>query len=522
MNSLLALFDIPRDRLTESEESALRAQACADAERLAVEIQDSSQVTAAEIEASVLDADQRGWPEVARACLLLEVLRAERDPREVLIAAIERLLDRATRDGDPAMVALALARRSEVRTTSGDPAQFVAASDDLARATVLLEAASGPPRTRARAHVNCGVAYGHRNLWELEDEQYRLAEVALSGEELGEIGLVILFNRAEVQLEWACAQRELGATEEACERARLAAAVMRAADGEGLPDGWRLELRVGAQLLDAIASGSGAPEPDPVAATGHVAGVQHLARALRASDPAAALKEADAALELINPAASRHVHNLALAVAAEIETALAGAETAGLRYARHLRRLRWEARLSALASMQSLLQVERLRSEHDLLTQHAYLDELTRLGNRRALHRHVEGLLAQGVSAVTVVALDVDNLKAINDTYGHAVGDETLVRLAALLRDAVRSDDIAVRVGGDEFLLVLPATRLDAARRRVRTILAGVSGAPWEEVSPGLQVTVSAGLASGEPSQLTATIRAADQALYRSKSGKGG
>ncbi len=521
VKSLVASPDAGRRPLTDADEATLRTQASAGAERLAVEIQDGAEITAEEIADFVREADQHGWPEVARSCLLLEVIRSERDPKEVHIAAIERLLDRATGDGDAATVALALARRSEVQTTSGDPAEFVAANADLARATVLLEGATGSPRMRARAHVNCGIVYGQRHLWELEDEHYLAAEVALHGERLADIGLVILYNRAELQLEWACALRELGKTEEAHERLDVAIEALRAADVELMPESWRQELRIFARLLDAIAPGAGAPNAGEGVAEGHNAGMLHLADALSATDRAHALREADMALELVDPAKSRHVHNLALGVAAEIEAATAGAETAGLRYARHLANLRWEARLSRLASMQSLLQVERLRSEHDLLTQHAYLDDLTRLGNRRALYRHVDGLVTRGVESVAVVVIDIDHFKAVNDTYGHAVGDEALARLASLLCSAVRVQDLAVRIGGDEFMLVLPSTKPSASRRRTQAILAAIEAAPWDEVSPGLKVTASAGLACGDPHQLTTIILAADEALYRSKADGG-
>jgi diguanylate cyclase (GGDEF)-like protein len=296
---------------------------------------------------------------------------------------------------------------------------------------------------------------------------------------------------------------------------------LRAADVELMPESWRQELRIFARLLDAIAPGAGVPNAGEVVAERHYAGMLHLAEALVASDRTHAMSEAEMALELIDPAKSRHVHNLALGVAAEIEAAIAGAETAGLRYARHLAHLRWEARLSRLASMQSLLQVERLRSEHDVLTQHAYLDDLTRLGNRRALYRHVDGLVARRVGSVAVVVIDIDHFKAVNDACGHAVGDEALARLASLLRSAVRAQDLAVRIGGDEFMLVLPSTKPGASRRRAQAILAAVEAAPWEEVRPGLNVTASAGLACGDPHQLTTIILAADDALYRSKAAGG-
>jgi diguanylate cyclase (GGDEF)-like protein len=183
--------------------------------------------------------------------------------------------------------------------------------------------------------------------------------------------------------------------------------------------------------------------------------------------------------------------------------------------------MRWAVRMSELTSMHSLLSAERLRAEHALLSQHAYLDDLTGLGNRRALLAHMEGLAAQEVDSVTLVLVDVDNFKPINDTYGHAVGDETLVHLADVLRGAVRSGDIAVRLGGDEFLLVLSSIGALAARRRAKDILAAIAAVPWDGVTPGLTVSVSLGLASGAPRDLEQLTALADTALYRVKAAGG-
>ncbi len=91
------------------------------------------------------------------------------------------------------------------------------------------------------------------------------------------------------------------------------------------------------------------------------------------------------------------MHLFALALAVELEAADAGHETAGLRWGRELVERRWERRLAALASMESLIDVERLSAEHAELQQHAFLDDLTGLANRRALARFTQGLLGRGV-----------------------------------------------------------------------------------------------------------------------------
>jgi diguanylate cyclase (GGDEF)-like protein len=119
------------------------------------------------------------------------------------------------------------------------------------------------------------------------------------------------------------------------------------------------------------------------------------------------------------------------------------------------------------------------------------------------------------------VLIDVDRFKLINDTYGHAVGDETLRRLADVLRRGVRAGDIAVRLGGDEFLLVLSSINALAARRRAKQLLAGIQAVPWHTLSHGLAVTASLGLASGSPRQVEGLTGLADAALYRAKAAGG-
>ncbi|MGO9975720.1 MAG: GGDEF domain-containing protein [Solirubrobacteraceae bacterium] len=484
-------------------------------------------ISRATIEEIVDGASERGWPEIVMAGLYLEVIRCRPEGKEAHLEAIARLLKRAEAEGDAVMSALALARRARALTSAADPALSVAAEMDLARASVLIDGAlidgaEGMPSWRARAHINCAIAYGQRDLWELEDQHYRAAEAVLGGKrEESRLWRGIVYNRAEFQLDWTCAMRELGETEAVAHHAAVAAEFLRAAQISAMPASWREELRIFAALLGAIAPSVGGPAPEVVPAEGEFAGYVHLARALSAPDAERAAHEAAAAVESIDPDTQSRAHSLALCVAAEIEVASVGSETAGIRYARRLAQRHYAVRLSALASMQSLLSAERLRSEHDLLSKRVFLDDLTRLGNRSALVGYVESLAAQGVSSIALVLLDVDGFKAINDTYGHRVGDEVLIHLAAVLRDGVRNGDLAVRLGGDEFLLVLASMEREAARRRAETILAGISAAPWEQISPGLQLTASLGLAFGRPQELEGLTERADIALYSSKAAGG-
>lgn len=102
---------------------------------------------------------------------------------------------------------------------------------------------------------------------------------------------------------------------------------------------------------------------------------------------------------------------------------------------------------------------DKLRQHNDHLTQLARLDSLTQLPNRFYFDLSAKRLLAQAerhMNKVAVLSLDLDGFKKVNDHYGHAVGDKVLQRVAASLHDVVRHEDLVARVGGDEFIIILP------------------------------------------------------------------
>ena len=120
---------------------------------------------------------------------------------------------------------------------------------------------------------------------------------------------------------------------------------------------------------------------------------------------------------------------------------------------------------------------------------------------------------------VSVVMLDIDRFKAVNDTYGHPVGDEVLRRLGRILKQSVRKEDLAVRYGGEEFLLVLFGAEREAAKEVVERIRERFRS---ERVAPiPYPLTLSAGIAGGEVPEgretLEEWILKADYALLRAK-----
>ncbi len=152
----------------------------------------------------------------------------------------------------------------------------------------------------------------------------------------------------------------------------------------------------------------------------------------------------------------------------------------------------------------------------------AVVDDLTGLANRRRFFEVAERDLAscrRGGRPLTVLMLDLDRFKQVNDTYGHQTGDEVLRELAQRLAAEIRSTDILGRYGGEEFALALPDSDAEAAAQAAERLRAAVDGAPFLTRSGALPITISIGLADLHPddADLDALLARADQALYRAK-----
>lgn len=117
-----------------------------------------------------------------------------------------------------------------------------------------------------------------------------------------------------------------------------------------------------------------------------------------------------------------------------------------------------------------------------------------------------------------VAMLDLDRFKDVNDRYGHAVGDEALRLFAATVRNAIRPGDALGRYGGEEFLMLLAGTAPAAAVAIAERVRLAVAGADWQRLAPGLQVTVSIGVAAGKPGEtVEQLVERADRAVYAAK-----
>jgi diguanylate cyclase (GGDEF)-like protein len=152
----------------------------------------------------------------------------------------------------------------------------------------------------------------------------------------------------------------------------------------------------------------------------------------------------------------------------------------------------------------------------------AMTDALTGVANRRwiqdiAGHAVRQARLADQPLAMLV--FDIDHFKRINDAHGHQVGDQVLVRVVHACQAGLRQVDRLGRIGGEEFLAILPGIDLDGGRHIAERLRGQVNALDLEDIAPGLKVSISLGVAAlgGVAEGLEALVQQADRALYRAK-----
>lgn len=166
---------------------------------------------------------------------------------------------------------------------------------------------------------------------------------------------------------------------------------------------------------------------------------------------------------------------------------------------------------------------ERLRTNYELSLSMALTDSLTGVFNRRYMDAHLPRLTQRNQAnqkPLAALMLDIDNFKQVNDTYGHSVGDEVLVQLASRVSQNLRNVDLVARMGGEEFLVVMPDADLQIATSVAERLRRLIADTPFTiSVAPGtLPVTASLGVAVFEPgSGPEMLLRRADSALYLAK-----
>lgn len=174
-------------------------------------------------------------------------------------------------------------------------------------------------------------------------------------------------------------------------------------------------------------------------------------------------------------------------------------------------------RLSVFALVMAL--VDRLKWLHQREYALARVDVLTQLPNRRAFHEHGAAEIARAQRyrhSLTVISLDLDDFKSVNDNDGHDAGDRVLRVVAETLRKNIRSTDVAGRLGGDEFAVLLPETGRDAAGAIAAKLQQQLRHAMRKE---GWPVTASLGVATfaAPPESIDHAMKQSDALMYRAK-----
>lgn len=151
----------------------------------------------------------------------------------------------------------------------------------------------------------------------------------------------------------------------------------------------------------------------------------------------------------------------------------------------------------------------------------AETDELTGLTNRRSFFAQASDQLdeaAASESPISLLVIDADYFKQLNDTYGHATGDAALKFISEKLEASIRRSDLACRLGGEEFAILLPGVYEDQALPMAERILSRISAQPMVHDSKIIEMSVSCGIADTSVSyDMTALFKAADDALYAAK-----
>lgn len=174
---------------------------------------------------------------------------------------------------------------------------------------------------------------------------------------------------------------------------------------------------------------------------------------------------------------------------------------------------------------ESKIEIDKLRQNLQQVTSEAQKDGLTNLYNRRTFERLLEEYMTAAQEQkmeMCLIMLDVDHFKKFNDTYGHLLGDEVLKIVARTLTDLLKGRDVVARFGGEEFVVVLPATPLDGALRVADAIRQTIATKELKRKDTGQnfgQITVSLGVSRYRHGvdDIPALIKRADEALYQSK-----
>ena len=442
--------------------------------------------------------------------------------------ALDLVVAAAERDGSRGWLACGLATRAAQQLRLGETNSTDYDLDGVLRDLVgaeLLVGEETEPVAAVNGRVAIGIAYFELRLYELAGPQYEAA-YAMSPADNGNRAMW-LYNQAEMHLFWALELYQVGQVTEAeshtAEAERYALAAADAARGPQAA-AWRdyALLAAACAMADRHDPAGAAAAIDRALAAVAAHGMADSTIAFSRPFHAVALRRSgrpDEALAVIERAVAGLPADTGWLIAAAthrtkaVLLAARGSTDAevGLAYGDNLAAALWRQRQRTLQTVHTMKSLELLRARHEQATMAAEMDALTGIANRGAFDRAVRRAQYRPDDFITVLVVDTDKFKQINDTDGHAAGDAALRAIARALSAQVRDEDLLARLGGDEFAVLLPgvdpvAGALVAARMvdAVRAI-------------PDCLATVSIGVAGAYAPDLPDTLDRADQAMYRAK-----
>ena len=488
-----------------------------------------------EITGRLAEAERSGWPETTATLLFALAVDAFYNFPDDAATAVGCVIDRAEALGEAGMLAAGLCLRAELALRDGDVVRHLA---DASRAVVVLDDESDP-LARGSGLIGAATAYESLSLWELGVEMHDRAAELLPLCDDQVFRPVIEFNRGSTWFWWTAALLEVGEFEQAEQLLRDRTEDLMI----DLPDSWALEMRISRLAGLILMRASGQDEVDELRELGDhfpaaeddgglnwlprmlvCLGLAHDALQARRYDTASA--NADAARELARVHGNPYQRSFAEWTAMLIEEGRDPTVGSVARaYAAGLARQRWDERIGRLASARAQIHSERQQGQHEGLVRRTMEDPLTGLGNRRAFDQRLlherDSLSSQ--ATIAMVIIDVDHFKRVNDRFGHACGDAVLCRVGAILRSVLRPEDLALRLGGDEFCAVITGASPQVVQERADRIGTLVILEDWESIAPGLAVTVSVGAASAAGAEAVADLYPrADAALYAAKAAGAG
>ncbi|QGN48198.1 diguanylate cyclase [Micromonospora sp. WMMD558] len=453
------------------------------------------------------------------------------------VAAADLMLAAADREHSVGWRSCALSLRANRRLRLGD--QDIAEYDieavlrDLVSAETALLAGEPDPVIAGNAHTGIAIGYAQLRLYELAEPQFQAAYEATRRVSYPDNGnrAMWLCNLAELNLMWALELYQVGQVAEAEQHTTAAEqyAVRAAAEASGpKAEVWRLS----ALLYAACAR---ADRQDPAGAAADIPrymallrthGLQeqqqelllcrpfHAVALSRSGRPDEALRVIETAVAALSPdtdwlvtAALHRTHAVLLAANGSRDAA------PGLTYGDALAELLWRQRHRWLHTAVTMHSYDVLRWQHEQAERAAQTDPLTGVANRRGLDNFLRNLPAGAAAGdcVAVLTVDIDRFKHINDSLGHATGDDVLRAVAQVLTASVRKGDFVARLGGDEFVAILPGADSAAAAHVARRTVDAVAGMTT------CRTRVSVGVASGPAYVVAETLAHADRAMYAAK-----